>query len=32
MGNSNNAEDVLEKGEGYRIIAVKENSPFYGKV
>lgn len=32
MGNSNNAECSIEKGEGYRIIRIGENSPFAGKV
>lgn len=32
MGNSSNSNDPLQKGEGYRIIAVKENSPFWNKV
>lgn len=32
MGNSPNARYVLQKGEGYRIISVKPNSPFHGKV
>lgn len=32
MGNSNNPNEPLQKGEGYRIIEVKENSPFWGKV
>ena len=32
MGNSTNSNDPLQKGEGYRIIEVKENSPFHNKV
>lgn len=32
MGNSNNPNEPLQKGEGYRIIEVKENGPFWGKV
>jgi hypothetical protein len=32
MGNSSNPNEPLQKGEGYRIIEVKENSPFWGKV
>lgn len=32
MGNSNNSDSHLEKGEGFRILQVTEDSPFKGKV
>lgn len=32
MGNSSNSEYSLEKGEGFRITKVQDNSPFLGKV
>lgn len=32
MGNSNNSNSFFAKGEGLRIISIKRNSPFDGKV
>lgn len=32
MGNATNPNDPLQKGEGYRVITVKDNSPFHNKI
>jgi hypothetical protein len=32
MGNNNDSKSFLQKGEGLRILSVKLNSPFDGKV
>ncbi len=32
MGNSNTSSYSLDKGEGFRIIEIKEGSPFLGQV
>lgn len=32
MGNSSSSDEPLQKGEGYRIVEVLPNSPFWGKV
>ena len=32
MGNANNSSSSLEKGQGFRILKVAEDSPFRGKV
>jgi len=32
MGNSNDSNSFLAKGEGLRILSIKRNSPFDGKV
>ena len=32
MGNSNDPKSFLQKGEGLRILSIKLNSPFDGKV